>query len=127
VSVCTVLLDQLADARRRGERFEVVWPDALHAALRAAGARERSEWADVLGGMVDSWRAAFDRRPPSRPELALRAVGEDPERVLPCTGRECERCGEEIPPARGNGGRPPVYCSDDCRVKAGYERSRVVA
>jgi hypothetical protein len=81
----------------------------------------------VLGEMVETWRAAWERRAPSRPELALRAVAEDPDRVS-CSGeRLCEHCYEEIPPDRGRKGRPAMYCSDGCRQRANYERSRAVA
>jgi len=67
-----VIAGQLADARRRGEPFEAVWPDALAAGVAvAADSRERREWE-----MVTTWRAAFERQVPSEPELALRIVAE---------------------------------------------------
>lgn len=76
-----VLVAQLAAARRRGKSFEVAWPDALAAALAAVhGNAERAEWAAVLGGMVEVWRGAFERRPAGRRQRALAAVAADPDR-----------------------------------------------
>jgi len=73
----TVLLERLADARRAGRTFPEAWPDALAAGVAvAADPRERREWAKVLGEMVTTWRAAFERQVPSEPELALRIVAE---------------------------------------------------
>jgi hypothetical protein len=62
VSPPAVLAERLADARKRGEPFEQVWPDALSRALEVAPGGERKEWRTVLGSMADTFRAAFERR-----------------------------------------------------------------
>ncbi len=119
-----VLVEQLAAARREGVTFERAWPDALAAALTVVQTKwERSEWANVLGGMVEVWRDAFERVPASRHERALAAVAQDPDRQ-PMPDRPCERCGEEIPPDRGP---LAIYCSGDCKDSTNRERERTAA
>jgi hypothetical protein len=82
MSPATVLVEQLAAARRRGESFADAWPDALAAALAAEPTRwERTEWRRVLGGMVETWREAFERVPASRHERALATVAQERERT----------------------------------------------
>lgn len=125
-AVPTVLLEQLAAARRRGESFEAAWPDAFVAALRAAHRRERQDWADVLGGMVESWRAAWERRPATRPELALGLIAAE-DRGVPLPARECEHCRGTIPDDRGRRGAPARYCSDRCCHAAHEARKQVAA
>ena len=121
--VAAALVAELATRRRQGETFAHAWPPALAAALAAAPNRwERREWAEVLAGMVSIWRSAFAREPAPRRERALLALL-DPDRE-PASGRECLRCGEEIPPERGRSGPPPRYCSDDCRRAAQLTRER---
>jgi len=118
------LVEQLADARREGVPFEIAWPDALAAALTAEPVGwERAEWRRVLSSMVEMWRDAFERVPASRHERALATVAQDPDRV-PLPDRECERCGEEIPPDRGPLAR---YCSGDCKDETNRERERAAA
>jgi hypothetical protein len=117
--VPAVLLDQLAAARRRGERFSEAWPAALDAALVVApNDWERREWAAVLTEMVLEWRSAWERRPASRAQLALATVGADPDRHVPITAedvppahRECEGCGGVISETRPLDVR---YCSRAC-------------
>ena len=95
-----VLVERLASSRRAGLTFESAWPSALDSALAAASiGSERREWAHVLGEMVVTWRAAWDRRPASGPEHALGGLLDD-ERVVPIPERECERCHGEIGPER---------------------------
>jgi hypothetical protein len=78
VTPASTLLDQLADARRRGETFEEAWPDALDAALAAATSPwERGEWRDVLSGMAPTWRASYERSPAPARERALLVLAED--------------------------------------------------
>lgn len=114
-----VLVEQLAAARREGVTFEQVFPDAMAAALTVVQTRwERSEWASVLGGMVEVWRDAFERGPASRRERALATVAQDPDRE-PMPERPCERCGGEIPPDRGP---LAIYCSPDCKDETNRER-----
>lgn len=125
VNPAAVLAEQLAVARRRGESFEDAWPDALAAALAVAPVKsEREEWTGVLTGMVDRWRAAFERVPADRRERSLAILASDPERVVPLPDRACERCGEEIPPDRGG---LSIYCSGDCKDETNRERERARA
>jgi len=81
VTPATVLLERLADARRRGGSFEEAWPDALRSAVEAASGRERREWRAVLEAMVDVWRGAFERRPAKDGERAMRMVAETPAQM----------------------------------------------
>lgn len=78
MSPAAILAHDLAAARRRGEAFEEAWPGALSSALDAAQfPRERREWGDILGEMVATWRAAWERRPVSSPEAALLMLAVD--------------------------------------------------
>jgi predicted nucleic acid-binding Zn ribbon protein len=118
------LVELLAAARREGVTFERAWPDALAAALTVVQTKwERSEWASVLGSMASTWRDAFERVPADGRERALATVAQDPDRV-PIPDRECERCGEEIPPDRGP---LAIYCSGDCKDETNRERERTAA
>jgi hypothetical protein len=83
------------------------------------------EWAQVLGGMVEEWRAAWERRPATGPELALAIIATDDDRV-PAPERECEHCGQEIPDERGRRGAPARFCSAPC-CHAARERRKVAA
>jgi predicted nucleic acid-binding Zn ribbon protein len=123
VSPATILVTQLADARRDGQRsFETAWPLALSTALAAApNGQQRREWREVLSDMVLTWRSAWERRPAPARELALVALAADPERTEPATGRECEHCGLDIPPDRGS---RALYCSNACGYEAKKERVR---
>jgi hypothetical protein len=121
-----ILLEQLAAARRAGCTFEDAWQEAFAVAVAAAPNRdERREWASVLGGMVEVWRSAWERRPASAPEVALRVVAEDSDRE-PLPERECAHCGQEVPDERGRRGAPARYCSPRC-CHAASERRRAVA
>ena len=104
-----VLRERLATARRGGEGFDEVWPVALAAAVNAA-LWEREEWRDILSGMVETWRAAWERRDASRTERALLALLTPGGTPLP--ERPCEHCGEEIPADRGVRGGAARFCSD---------------
>ncbi len=121
--VLRCLLDRLASARAAGESFEQAWPDALRCALGVAERFERQEWADVLAShdIAESWRHAFERRPPRPAEQALRAL-EDPDReTVDVLERHCARCGSAIAAERDPRAR---WCSDRCRRAASYERER---
>src|ERR1039458_1816356 len=123
VSPATVLVSQLADARRQGASFETAFPPALERALAAApNGQQRREWREVLGDMVLTWRSAWERRPAPGPEHALGGLLDD-ERVVPIPERECERCHGEIGPERR---QTAIYCSDECR-RAAVEESRLAA
>ena len=115
------LREQLAAARRTGVSFDEAWPGALEAALSAAR-WERAEWLEVLSGMVEAWRAGWERRLATRPEQALAVLVMPGGEPLP--ERACEHCGGEIPPERGTHGAPPRFCSDRCRRRATYLRER---
>jgi hypothetical protein len=116
-----VLRDRLAAARRGGVSFDEAWPVALAAAVNAAQ-WEREEWRDILSSMVETWRAAWERRDASRPERAVLALVTPGGMPLP--ERACENCGEEIPADRHRGAR---FCSDRCRRRATYLRERAAA
>src|SRR5205823_8746837 len=75
--------ERLAAARRRGERFEASWSQAVAAALLSAERAERDEWVKALSATVDSWAtrkgAVVDRgheEDESVHELLLRHVGD---------------------------------------------------
>jgi hypothetical protein len=120
------LLERLASARRAGLTFDQAWPTALGEAVRVAHRRDREEWAEVLGSMSSSWRAAFERRPATGPELALAIIATDSDRV-PMPERECERCRRAIPDDRGRKGAPAKFCGEDCRREAHRERWQTAA
>jgi hypothetical protein len=119
-----VLRERLATTRRGGVGFDEAWPVALAAAVNAAQ-WEREEWREVLSGMVETWRAAWERRYASRTERALFVLVAPGGELLP--ERACECCGGEIPPERGTRGAPPRFCSDRCRRRATYLRERAAA
>lgn len=116
-----VLRDRLAAARRSGVSFDEAWPVALAAAVTATQ-WEREEWRAILSGMVETWRAAWERRDASRPERALLELVTPGGTPLP--ERACENCGEEIPADRHRAAR---FCSDPCRRRATYLRERAAA
>jgi hypothetical protein len=90
-SPTTVLVKLLADSRRAGGTFADAWPGALSGALAGVQeSQERGEWASVLGGMVATWRDAFERVPADGRERALATVAQDPDRQ-PMPDRPCER------------------------------------
>ena len=118
----SVLFSKLADARRAGESFEQAWPVALTAALASVpNNTERREWMQVLGGMVQTWLAAFERQPASTNERALSLLADNTDRV-PVPDRECEHCHGEVGTDRGPLAR---YCSDDCKREANRESGRI--
>ncbi len=126
-SPATVLVTELAAARRRGEPFEQAWPGALAAAVAAApDCWERSEWTEVLGAMVDTWRSAWQRLPATRHELALVALAAWREPGEPLPERPCAHCGAEMPADRHPLAR---YCDDRCSSaeRARRYRERVAA
>lgn len=78
VSVVTplrVLRSELELARSAGVAFDDAWETASDA-LRTLLA----DWQDVLTSTRDGWRAAYERRPAVRAELALGAVAQDTDR-----------------------------------------------
>src|SRR6202035_5407560 len=123
MSPATVVLEQLASARRAGATFDTACPDALASALLAADADERREWAAALAGTADAWRCSWERRPARPPERALLLVA-DRELGEPLPERVCAHCGEEIPGNRGRRGGPAKYCSDQCRRDMFNQRVR---
>jgi hypothetical protein len=116
-----VLREQLATARRDGVSFDQAWPVALTAAVNAAQ-WEHEEWQGILSGMVEAWRAAWERRDATRPEQALAVFVRPGGEQLP--ERACEGCGQEIPADRNRNAR---FCSDPCRRHATYLRERAAA
>jgi predicted nucleic acid-binding Zn ribbon protein len=116
-----VLMERLATARRDGVSFDQAWPMALAAAVNAAN-WEHEEWRDILSSMVETWRAAWERRAPSRSESAVLALVMPGGTPLP--ERACEQCGVEIPADRHGAAR---FCSDRCRRRATYLRERAAA
>ncbi len=117
----TVLRERLATARSRSVGFEEAWPGALATAVNAAQ-WEPEEWRDILSGMVETWRAAWERRDATSTERAVLALVMPGGTPLP--ERACENCGEEIPADRHRAAR---LCSDPCRRHATYLRERSVA
>jgi hypothetical protein len=116
-----VLRERLATARSGGVNFDEAWPIALAAAVNTVQ-WERGEWQDILSGMIETWRAAWERRYASRPESALLALPMPGGTPLP--ERSCENCGEEMPADRHRAAR---FCSDPCRRHATYLRERAAA
>ena len=112
------LRERLAIARRGGVGFDEAWPAALAAAMNTVQ-WERDEWLDILSGMVETWRAAWERRDASSAERAVLALAEPGGTPLP--ERACEQCSEEIPADRHRNAR---YCSDGCAKRAAYLRER---
>ena len=113
-----VLRERLAIARRGGVGFDEAWPVALAAAMNTVQ-WERDEWRDILSGMVETWRAAWERRDASSAERAVLALAEPGGTPLP--ERACEQCSEEMPADRHRNAR---YCSDGCAKRAAYLRER---
>ena len=116
-----VLRERLATARRDGVGFDEAWPVALTAAVNTAQ-WEREEWRDILSRMVETWRAAWERRDASCAERAVLALVTPGGTPLP--ERACENCGDEIPADRHRAAR---FCSDPCRRRATYLRERSAA
>ena len=113
-----VLRERLAIARRGGVGFDEAWPVALAAVMNTVQ-WERDEWRDILSGMVETWRAAWERRDASSAERAVLALAEPGGTPLP--ERACEQCSEEMPADRHRNAR---YCSDGCAKRAAYLRER---
>jgi hypothetical protein len=116
-----VLREQLAVARRARVSFDQAWPAALKATVNASQ-WERAEWLEVLSGVVEAWRAGWERRPATGSEEVLAALVMPGGVPLP--ERACEHCGGEIPPERGTYGVPARFCVDRCRRRATYLRER---
>ncbi|MGA2166293.1 MAG: hypothetical protein ABSH36_17765 [Solirubrobacteraceae bacterium] len=116
-----VLRERLTAARCSGVDFNDAWPTALAAAVNTAQ-WEREEWRDILTCMVETWRAAWERRKASCAERALLALVAPGGTPLP--ERACEQCGEEIPADRSGAAR---FCSDGYRRRATYLRERAAA
>jgi hypothetical protein len=116
-----VLRDRLATARRSGAAFDEAWPVALAAAVNAAQ-WEQAEWQGILSRMVETWRAAWERRDTSRAERAILALATPG--AMPLPERACEHCDTEIPADRHRAAR---FCSDHCRRRATYLRERAAA
>jgi hypothetical protein len=112
------LREQLAAARRAGASFDRAWPGALKAAVNASQ-WERTEWLEVLSGMVEAWRAGWERQPATRPERALAMLVLPGGEPLP--ERACEHCCGEIPSERD---KRALFCSDGCAKRAAYFRER---
>jgi hypothetical protein len=116
-----VLRERLATARREGMDFDEAWRVALAAAVNAAQ-WEGGEWQDILSSMVETWRAAWERRDASSAEQAALALVMPGGTPLP--ERACENCEQEMPADRHRNAR---FCSEPCRRRATYLRERTAA
>jgi hypothetical protein len=116
-----VLRDRLAVARRGGVGFNEAWPVALAAAVNTVQ-WEHKEWRDILSRMVETWRAAWERRDATGAERAVLALVTPGGTPLP--ERACEGCGQEIAADRNRNAR---FCSDPCRRRFNYLRERAAA
>jgi hypothetical protein len=83
-------------SRRRDICFELAWSYALHTV-------DESGWPAALEETRDAWRSAYERRPASGAELALRFCREG--RGVEVSGPPCQVCGDEAATARS------TYCS----------------
>jgi hypothetical protein len=84
-NVAAIVLDQLAEARRRDEDFGSVWPSAVEVALGTVELDyERKAWAVAFSATVDSWHAAWERSPAPDRERATTLLRED---RVPMLGR----------------------------------------
>jgi hypothetical protein len=115
------LREHLADARRAGASFDQAWPGALEAAVGAVQ-WEREEWRDILSNMIETWRAAWERRDASSAEQAVLALVMPGG--IPLPERACENCDVEMPADRHRTAR---FCSDACRRHATYLRECAAA
>ncbi|MGI8729952.1 MAG: hypothetical protein ACR2LK_08190 [Solirubrobacteraceae bacterium] len=79
------LAQDLADARRRGETFEVAWDEGVKRAVTGQRADERTAWRAALHATRGAWASAWERRPASVPERALLAIATDREAPEPAT------------------------------------------
>jgi hypothetical protein len=115
----------LADARRAGDPFETAWPAALSAAVSGQATPDRAAWLAALQATRVAWRAAWERRPPTRAQCALAAVADDEERVPlePAdNGTYCQRCDAPILAAPRQRGPRAIYCGGPCRRAASVAR-----
>lgn len=80
-------------ARRRGLSFDDFWMEAIrpgkslvmvtHAAPPEGCVRwptdrnDRITWMSAINGVVDGWRRAYERRAPTRAELALMVIADE--------------------------------------------------
>jgi hypothetical protein len=110
------LAQDLADARRRGEAFEVAWPVATARAVHGQRADEGAAWSTAFTATAAAWSAAWHREAATRPQRALLAVAQDPERVAMPEHGECARCAAALPPPRH--GQAQKWCSAACRRAA---------
>ena len=116
-----VLRERLATARQDGLSFDQAWPVALAAAVDSVQ-WEREEWQDILSGMVETWRSAWERHDATGAESAL--LGLVMPGGTPLPERACEQCGKEIPADRHRVAR---FCSYGCRRRASRLRERAAA
>lgn len=70
----------LADARRRGEPFAEAWTVAVKHAIAGQRRDERTVWSAAFTETAEAWRAAWERRPATRAQVAVLAIATDPER-----------------------------------------------
>jgi hypothetical protein len=107
-----ILREQLAAARGVGASFDEAWPAALTVAVDASQWK-RAEWREVLSGMIETWRAAWERRDVSGTEHALRLL------VPPATEHRCLNVRVSIAAGRY---RPIAACAaarrDSARIAA---------
>jgi hypothetical protein len=115
------LRELLAAARREGVSFDHAWPVALAASVSTVQ-WEREQWEDVLSSMVETWRAAWERRESTSAESAVLELVMPGGTPLP--ERACENCGAEIPADRHGNAR---HCTDGCAKRASYQRERTAA
>jgi hypothetical protein len=116
-----VLRERLVTARAGGAGFDDAWPVALVAAVNAAQ-WESEEWREVLSCMVETWRAAWERRDATRAECAVLELVKPGG--IPLPERACEGCGQEISANRNRNAR---FCSDVCRRHTTHLREQAAA
>ena len=115
----------LAAARRRDSSFDDEWSRAVARALDGVAGADLEAWQDALDSTRPAWRAAWERRPPTRAERALHAVVDDDREALPDGyAGDCARCDAPIiiTPGARRPGVPRLYCTDACRRSAHAER-----
>jgi len=115
-----ILLEQLVDARGRGEDFAAAWPHACRVALAGVSDDESEAWLRAFAGTSGSWRASYERQPAPAHERALLALVDDGRVPLP--DRPCAHCGGEIAKDAHHRVR---YCSAACRSAANSEAGRL--
>jgi hypothetical protein len=113
VDVLEALTHELAERTAAGVAFDTAWPIAIRVAIEGVEDEwEHDGWLTALSdpGVVAVWRAAFERRPPSRRERSLTLLLGGPHERTPMV-RVCERCGTPLPATARATRR---FCSKRC-------------